>query len=213
MKLGHPPRVGRSPIWPARPSLPAAMGRSPRTLSCRHTRVNADNAVNDAAAGTSAFGDIRSAADEAFKKARALFPELEEAELTVSNARQPAADAERCWQDAHARLADRQGAAAAALSSLRADAVAVIGGEDDIACESLRHHVTGRLDAFVSGLEGLQFSRRFPCTFQRLDWLPGATMTTQAVACIAGDKEYMVACVAVSGPLLQSLIAGLLLHW
>jgi hypothetical protein len=190
---------------PARPS-PAGAPRLPRRPP-RPARLPA------LAYAGPPYGEIKSAAEAAYERAAAALPQLERAQAAASQAREPAADAERRWQEAHSRVSEVQGQAHAALQEVRAGAEAALGGADLVTAQMLRHHASRRLAAFRAGLGEVSLWRDFAPDERRLSWLPGAAMAGQVAACVSGGEAWVVAVVAVARPPLDDSLRGVLLHW
>jgi hypothetical protein len=162
------------------------------------------------------FQEIKNEADEAFSRASALLPALEEAQRIAHDAREPAAEAERVWQDAHNRLADVMGQAHSTITELRDGAETALGGGNNVTADMLRHHATYRLDSFKETLSqggDVALYKRFKPDLQQLSWLPGAALITQSAACISDDVPYLLACISIAMPPLHDDLRSMLLHW
>ena len=159
------------------------------------------------------FAEIKSAADEAFSRAQELLPALEQAQRIASEAREPAVEAERQWQEAHNRLSEVTGKAHAAINELRDGAESALGGGDAINLAMLKHHAARRLDAFQRTLPNSSLYDPFPPHTTPLSWLPGASVLTQSAACISDDVPYLLGCVSVAMPPLHDSLRSILLHW
>lgn len=132
--------LGRQCCLPApqgRLQTPAAAARRPagRRRACA-VRAGSD------------FAQLRSAAADAVAAAQSKLPALEQAARTAARAREPAAEAERHWQELHSKLTTLQRDAAEATKRLRADVAAAAGGEAQATHALLQVHVKDRLDAF-----------------------------------------------------------------
>lgn len=101
----------------------AGDGRAP-PARCRRRR---SGAVTARAAAD--FQQLRSAALDSVAAAQAKLSALEAAQRTAAQAREPAADAERHWQDLHGRLASLTQEAQEATKALRTAVTAAAGGE------------------------------------------------------------------------------------
>jgi len=144
------------------------------------------------------FHDLKSGAEEAYTRASQLLPKLEEAYRIARDAREPASEAERRWQEAHSQLSSVQGQALAAIQELRAGAHAALGGPESVTRDMLRHHAHHRLQSFRETLPNVSAWRAFWPTVSPLSWLPGASILTQAVACLSDDAPFLIACVSVA---------------
>lgn len=171
------------------------------------------------------FSDVKAAAYESFARARDLLPALEEAQRIAADAREPAAEAERRWQEAHGRLTDVQGRAQAAIQELRSSAEVALGGTDRVVNNMLRHHVQWRMESFRDSLSDENVVKSSwrpggPPAVCSLAWLPGATMTTRVASVRVRTSDetedplhYLVACVAIAMPPLNDSLRSILLHW
>ena len=101
----------------------AGDGRAP-PARCRRRR---SGAVMARAAAD--FQQLRSAALDSVAAAQAKLSALEAAQRTAAQAREPAADAERHWQDLHGRLTSLTQEAQEATKALRTAVTAAAGGE------------------------------------------------------------------------------------
>lgn len=124
-------------------------GASPASGSfARARRHRLRRAVPVVAATTSDFADLRAAATEAVSSAQAKLPALEQAKQAAEQHREPAAEAERQWQELHGRLTALQAEAGSALKDLRSGVVATAGTEPVATMAVLRRHVAERLEHF-----------------------------------------------------------------
>lgn len=97
---------------------------------------------------TASFEELRATASEAVASAQSKLPLLEQAKTTAERAREPAADAERVWQEAHARLTGLQQEAASTMKALRDGVTAAAGGEAGATHALLERHVAERLEYY-----------------------------------------------------------------
>ena len=99
-------------------------------------------------ATASDFAQLRAAAAEAVAVAQSKLPLLEAAQRTASQAREPAAEAERHWQELHGRLTALQREAQEATKQLRTSVTAAAGGEAGATHALLQVHVKERLEDY-----------------------------------------------------------------
>ena len=97
---------------------------------------------------TATFEELRGTAAEAVAAAQAKLPALEQAKRSAAQHKEPAAEAERHWQDSHARLSSLQAEVQSAMKQLRESVVAAAGGEDAAAHALLRRHTQERLQHY-----------------------------------------------------------------
>lgn len=105
-----------------------------------------------AARAAADFQQLRNAAQDSVAAAQAKLNALESAQRTAAQAREPAADAERHWQDLHGRLTSLTHEAQEATKSLRTAVTAAAGGEAEATHALLQVWAgarcrTGQLDA------------------------------------------------------------------
>lgn len=205
MLFGHGTRLLNKPCV-GRPSALGNFQPHPRKLARLATRVTVANQL-------ASYESIRSTADQAYARACELLPAYEEALRIAGDAGEPAAEAEKQWQEAHNILTAVAGTALAAITELRNGAEAALGGGETIITNMLRHHSRYRLEAFKNNLHDVTLWRKFKPTITPLTWLPGAALLTQAAACTSQDVPYLVACVSVAMPPLHDNLRSMLLHW
>lgn len=167
------------------------------------------------AATTSDFADLRSAATDAVASAQAKLPALEQAKQAAEQHREPAAEAERQWQELHGRLTALQAEAASAMKDLRSGVVATAGTEPVATMAVLRRHVAERLEHFRDshGLAGVREWRTFRPVDLPLHSIPGGRMAYQLAAVDDDDQRYAVVAVAISNPFLFENLRSLIMHW
>ncbi|KAL4425473.1 hypothetical protein ABPG75_009489 [Micractinium tetrahymenae] len=168
-----------------------------------------------AAAATSDFAELRAAASEAVSSAQSKLPALEQAKRSAEQHREPAAEAERQWQELHGRLTALQAEAASAMKELRSGVVATAGSEPVATMAVLRSHVAERLQHFQEshGLAGAQEWRVFRPTDLPLHSIPGGRMAYQVAAVDDDGQRYAVVAVAISNPFLVENLRSLIMHW
>lgn len=128
--------------WQAAPApLPAAARGTRRRFSVQRGPQQPVRAAAD-------FASLRSSAADAVAQAQAKLPLLEAAQRTASQAREPAAEAERHWQELHGRLTALQGETVEATKQLRSAVTAAAGGEWEATHALLQVHVKERLEHF-----------------------------------------------------------------
>lgn len=159
------------------------------------------------------FQEIKTEADQAYARACELLPALEEAQCIAHDAREPAVEAERQWQEAHKRLTGVMEQAHATINELRDGAETALGGGNRVTADMLRHHANYRLDSFNDSLSEVTLYKRFTPVIQQLSWLPGTAVLTQTAACISEDVPYFLACISVAMPPLHDNLRSMLLHW
>lgn len=167
------------------------------------------------------YHELRSAAEGAYERARSLLPELERAQAIAAEARDPASEAERRWQDAHGRLVAVQGGAHEAIQEVRARALRALGGSDHLIDSMLRHHTAWRVQNFrqksPSASSDTVIWSECPPNVTPLTWLPGAAMLAHSLIMVKDGFPYLIASIAVATPPFatsqQDSLRSLLLHW
>ncbi|KAI3438818.1 hypothetical protein D9Q98_001235 [Chlorella vulgaris] len=163
----------------------------------------------------STFEELRTVASETVASAQSKLPLLEQAKNTAERAKQPAEDAERAWQDSHAKLTSLQQETASAMKQLRQDVVAAAGGE-----AKATHSLLERLTA-----ERLENYRAQNNLITALDWkvyaprelplhsIPGGRCIYQLAAAEHEGTRYAVVALGMANPFLVDNLSSLLLHW
>lgn len=159
------------------------------------------------------YQDLKATAEGAYAHASELLPKLEEARRVAQDAREPASEAERRWQEAHGQLSEVQSSAHAAIQELRAGSHTALGGPQAATAAALAHHTHHRLEAFKHALPNVTLWRRFPPSAFPLTWLPCASVHMEAVACTSDDAPYLIACISVGSAPLDDTLRSIALHW
>lgn len=168
------------------------------------------------------FSELKGAAEEAYNHACQILPDLEKAQHEASVAELPLHKAEAQWQQAFDILENIKHQANEAITTIRDGTIYSLGGIDTAESALLINHATTRLDQFKSHLDDqghhdanpvTKWKLIDPPTDQKLTWIPGARMVTQLAACTISDVNHVVAVIAVSGPFLEQVLNGLVLHW
>lgn len=123
-------------------ALPARRQAAPVGLR----RVNRRRGCTVRAA--SDFAQLRATVADTVAAAQGKLPALEQAAHTASRAREPAAEAERHWQELHSKLTALQQDMGEAAKALRLAVAAAAGGEAEATHALLQAHVKERLESF-----------------------------------------------------------------
>lgn len=164
---------------------------------------------------TASFEELRTAASEAVASAQSKLPLLEQAKTTAERAKDPAADAERVWQEAHARLTRLQQEANSTIKQLREDVTAAAGGEEGATAALLERHVSERLEHYRVN-HNLVASNDWKVYAPRdlpLSSIPGGRMMYQLAAAEVEGAKYAVVALGIANPFLFDNLRSLLLHW
>jgi hypothetical protein len=165
------------------------------------------------------FSELKGAAEEAYNRACQILPDLEKAQHEAAAAELPLHEAETQWQQAFDTLENIKHRANDAITSIRDGTIYSLGGIDTAESALLINHAANRLDQFKSHLDQngnptiTNWKLIDPPADQKLTWIPGARMVTQLAACTISDVNHVVAVIAVSGPFLEQVLNGLVLHW
>jgi hypothetical protein len=164
------------------------------------------------------YHDLKSTAESAYERARSLLPELERAQAIAAEARDPASEAERRWQEAHSRLMAVQGDAHEAIQEVRSRALVALGGCDRLVDSMLRYHTMWRVQNFREKSPNVTAMwLNCPSSVTPLTWLPGAVMLAQTSITVKDEFPYLVASIAVAMPPFattkQDALRSLVLHW
>lgn len=161
------------------------------------------------------FADLRAAAAEAVANAQAKLPKLEKAKRAAEQHREPAAEAERHWQELHGQLTSLQKETASAMKSLREAVVNAAGGEAVATQAMLQRHVAERLSTFRAnhGLAGAQVWKEYNPRDLSLHSIPGGKMVYRLAAAELDGERYAVVALGISNPFLFDNLRSLIMHW
>lgn len=159
----------------------------------------------------------------ALKKLESVLPALEEAKNVAVSAREPAAKAEREWQDAQNRLSDVHSKSHQRMNDIKSKMQKVLSIRDagssglEVTQDMVLHHMNARMKGYLEQQPRrrgkIQISTLFQGIVEPLQWLSGAWVGQQVGLCCVEDKPYLVACVAVSMNPLDDSLRNLVLHW
>ncbi|PRW58962.1 Pyruvate phosphate dikinase,PEP pyruvate-binding [Chlorella sorokiniana] len=161
------------------------------------------------------FQQLRSTAQDSVAAAQAKLSALEAAQRTAAQAREPAAEAERHWQDLHSRLTALTHEAQEATKSLRTAVTAAAGGEAEATHALLQVHMKERLDGYKSthGLSLASEWKLYPVQDLPLHSIPGGRMLYQLAAAEVEGQPFAIVAVGISNPFMFDNLRSLLMHW
>lgn len=188
--------------------LPSALLAAPRARRCHTRRLCVARA-------TGSFEELRTSATDAVAAAQAKLPALEQARTTAAQMREPAADAERHWQECHARLTSLQQEASSAMKQLREGVTKAAGGEEVATHDLLERHVYERLQYYrvEHNLVAAEDWKVYKPRDLPLHSIPGGKMLYQVAAAEVDGVKYAVVGMGMSNPFLFDNLRSMLVHW
>ena len=172
-------------------------------------------------------------AERSYERAQQFLPSLGRAREVAALAKEPAANAELEWQEAHKALSDIQSRAHESIEMLKREVAQQVlnlntariqqtteegeySGHRDVTQETIVHHMNFRLASFLESKssESVGLWKHMPTgAIEPLSWLPGGWLGMQSAVCCIQGEMYLIGCICVAMSPFDTSLRSLLLHW